>query len=93
MFTAFSRWAFIGSSLWKCVVRTPKKGFFCPLSIIEGTGGDNSTSIFTCVLYFSCCIKITSLSATAYSAICLEKIGQTLKKIVFIWVDQIVMIH
>ena len=39
---------------------------------IESSGGDNSTSIYTCVLYFLCCIKITSLSSTASSDICLE---------------------
>ena len=73
---AFSIWAFIGSSFWN--------GNICygTFSIIESSGGDNSTSLCTCVLYFLCCIfpcciflcciKIRSLSETASSAICLK---------------------
>ena len=62
---------------FKGKVRITKKYCFGPLSIIKSSGRNNLTSLCTCVLnffmlYVSCCIRITSLFATAYSSICLE---------------------
>ena len=76
MFTLLSRWAFIRSSFWNGIGQISTYCCFGNFYIIESTVGYNSTFLCTCVLYFSvlyfmCCIKITSLYATDYSSICL----------------------
>ena len=72
--------------------------WFGPSYIIESSGGDNSSSLCTCVsyfsvLYFSCCIKRTSLSATSYSTIRLEDFWSESKEETFLWVEQLGLIH
>ena len=75
---------------------------FVPLSIIEISGGDNSTSLCTCVFYFLCyifpCYILRDLLKSLHSLkhiflLYVWKIsGQTLKKIVFSELRNLVLI-
>ena len=71
-FSVFSSWKFKVSSFWMSICWISTDFGFGPFCIIESYGGDNPTYLCTWLLYFSCCNKITSLSATPSSDICLE---------------------
>ena len=58
----FLRWESIGSSFWKFTGKISTDCCFGPFSIIESSCEDNSTSLCTCVLYFSYCIFLCYIS-------------------------------
>ena len=74
---------------YACGTRSGVVGFFVIyFPFIESSGGDNSTSLCACVLYFSCCIFCVVLKSLHYlQQLLLISIwgvfGQTLKKTVF----------
>ena len=88
-----SSWAFLGSSLWKCIWQISTDCCFVPFSIIGMTAEDNWTSLFTCVFYFLCYIKSISLSVTASCDILLEAFLSDSEEESCFWVGRLRLIN
>ena len=99
----FTSWAFVGSLLWTVIDRISTEFCFGPFFIIEITGGDNSSSLCTCVLYFLCCLFLCYIFRVVLKSLhslqqllmisVWKSFGQTLEKIVFSELSNLVLIH
>ena len=84
-----------GSLFWKGICWISTDCFFVTLSKIASSGEDNTIPLGICVLYsfmsysssvvFSCCIKSTSFSKTAFFGIFLEAFLSFYKEESFLW--------